>query len=366
MGALGRLGRRVGFRRHAPVRHAIRLTKDAVAAALFYSGTLRLWRRRDRTEPIILMYHSVGGEGIGPGLVVSPENFEAHLRYVRRRYRLTSVEDIVQLVEDGRPVPTDAVAVTLDDGYRDNYEHAFAILKRYDCPATIFVVVDPVEERGVPWPLAIWRGVKDTRRPEIRVSWRGEHGATIDATLRLGTESERASARRTLKRFAGGLGSEERERFVEELARQLGTGTSAGSDESVMLTWEQLREMMRAGITVGAHTLSHPRLADLDADEVRHEVTESRRILREELGAEIDLFAYPFGAPGTFGSATKRAVEEAGYRAAFATRVDGTDMTDRYELERLRIPDEPVRRFGCRLAGHRSGSRLLAWVVRGV
>lgn len=368
VGALRRLLPQVGFRRYRAVRQAIIVTKRGLGSGLYHSGALQLWRRRRRSRgsPIILMYHSVGGRGLSPDIVVSQKHFEAHIRYVRRHYRLLSLENAVKLMEAGQPVPLDAIVVTLDDGYRDTYTTSFPILKRYECPATVFVTVEPVETGRVVWPQSLWRCLKATRQPELRVVWRSATGATLDRVLPLGTEHERAEARSALKKFAGGLGAREREDFLKVMARDLGCSVESNGDEaSAVVTWDQLREMHGWGISIGSHTMTHPRLSSQDKETVRHELTESRRILSRELETEIRLFAYPFGRSRDFNEDTKRAVVETGYAAACSALVGKQDApVDVRALDRVYVPDEPVWRFALRLLQLETESRPIAWMLR--
>lgn len=364
-GALGRLLRRVGWRRHRPVRLATPAMKMGLGIGLYYSGALTRWRRRRRSRgsPIILMYHSVGGHGLSPDLVVSPARFEAHIRYLLRHYRIVSFADAVKLLEAGRPLPNHAVVVTLDDGYRDNYDEAFPILRRYGCPATIFVTVEPVETGHLPWPQALWHALNATQRSELRISWRSAHGAAIETVLPLRTGPDREGARTALKLFAGGLAVAERWAFLSMITRDLGVASTF--DARAMLTWNQLREMSRSGIAVGGHTMTHPQLPGLDEDTRRHELVECRRRLSEELATEITLFAYPFGGPESLDESCKRAVIEAGYTAGCSAMVGARNApVDLRALDRIYVPDEPTWTFALRLLQLETESRLIAWALR--
>jgi peptidoglycan/xylan/chitin deacetylase (PgdA/CDA1 family) len=96
--------------------------------------------------------------------------------------------------------------------------------------------------------------------------------------------------------------------------------------------------MRAAGVEFGSHTVSHPILSQLDADSLDRELQESKRRLETELGEACELFAYPNGSPADFGEREKRALERAGYRAAFALsgRVNrGTP--DLFALDRINI-----------------------------
>ncbi|MBV6522164.1 MAG: hypothetical protein MNPFHGCM_02310 [Gemmatimonadaceae bacterium] len=108
-------------------------------------------------------------------------------------------------------------------------------------------------------------------------------------------------------------------------------------------TWAQLREMQNAGMTIGSHTNLHVRLDKVkDPKVMRTEVVDSRTLLREKLGSDVDLFSYPFGA---ISAGAEAAVRAAGYRAARA--YVGGPWNSARDLMRLRaIPmTEDMVRF---------------------
>jgi peptidoglycan/xylan/chitin deacetylase (PgdA/CDA1 family) len=269
----------------------------------------------------------------------------------------------VTLLRAGQPLPADAVVVTLDDGYRDAYDHAFPILRRHACPATLFITIEVADTGRIPWPQALWRCLHLTRKRELHMPLRGGPGP--EGPLSLRTAADRAAAHATLKTFVGGLPAPERREILAAIARELEVEPELGPARAT-LDWDQLREMQRAGLTVGSHTLTHPRLSALDDTTLRHELVESRRRLSQELETSITLFAYPFGSPEFFDERSKRGVVEAGYVAACSAVVGpAAAPADLRALDRAYVPDEPVWKFALRLLQLETGSRLLAWTLRG-
>lgn len=94
----------------------------------------------------IIMYHSVRPNAApGNRLVVSPETFERQMRFLKEhRYKVLPLESIATLIGAKKRIPPKALAITFDDGYKDNYIYAFPILKKYSLPATVFVIVEEV------------------------------------------------------------------------------------------------------------------------------------------------------------------------------------------------------------------------------
>jgi len=111
--------------------------------------------------------------------------------------------------------------------------------------------------------------------------------------------------------------------------------------EGRMLDWDQVRRMHRAGISFGAHTMSHPSVSRLDAQGLECELEKSKRLLEQGLGAPIEDFAYPFGKPEDRSLAAELFLKSCGYRSAVTT-TEGFNMSGAspFQLRRLSIPDD--------------------------
>lgn len=92
----------------------------------------------------VLMYHSVHPDAHPDNrLSVSVESFERQMRFLRtHNYNVVTVAEIARMLDNGERIPPKTVAVTFDDGYKDNFEYAFPVLRKYHIPATLFVIID--------------------------------------------------------------------------------------------------------------------------------------------------------------------------------------------------------------------------------
>ena len=96
---------------------------------------------------LILMYHMISEPGSGEDgrYTCPPLRFERHMRFLRKkRFNIISMEQVLCFYKEGIALPERPVAITMDDGFGDNYIHAFPILKKYDIPATIFLVAGQI------------------------------------------------------------------------------------------------------------------------------------------------------------------------------------------------------------------------------
>jgi peptidoglycan/xylan/chitin deacetylase (PgdA/CDA1 family) len=304
---------------------------------------------------IILMYHSVGDSALlHRGLRVSAANFEAHLEYLSRNLAIIPLARAVDCLRRGQPMPESTVALTFDDGFRDNYETALPLLKKYRCPATVFVATDPLARRASLWPykLMFWMSRSAALRLEF---FSGELPGVGRVAFDLGTARRRRRAATAVERFFWKLARAERERLLGIVAKKLNVAPESDPfDELPMLGWDQLRAMADAGIEIGSHTVSHPSLAGIARDEASRELGESKRLLEKELGRPVRFFAYPFGGRKHLNAASERLVREAGYEAA-CTTIHGVNRSgaDPFRLLRMGVEDDPPEIFAFKLSWFR-------------
>ncbi len=119
-----------------------RILTSVLAAVLVVPGGIFWWASRHYVVPI-MMYHHVNKIDPSRQDTVSPERFEWHMAYLKKHhFNVLPLGTLVQVIQEGKPLPRRSVVITFDDGYENNYVYAFPILKKYGFPATIFVITD--------------------------------------------------------------------------------------------------------------------------------------------------------------------------------------------------------------------------------
>jgi peptidoglycan/xylan/chitin deacetylase (PgdA/CDA1 family) len=251
--------------------------------------------------------------------------FERQMRFVARRYRVVSLARLIEHLESG--APGTLLAITFDDGYRDNYENAFPILQRYGLAATIFLSTGSLDTGDPLWFEVLSGAVKTTSREFLDLE------ADIPRRFWMRTLDERLRANGELFALLRQMPEEERRQRVQAILREL--AAPSGSRRDMMLTWDQVRRMKQHGLDFGGHTVTHPFLSRLTRDQVSWEVSECKRRIEAELQAPVSHFAYPNGREEDFGPWNKDVLREAGYEAALST-IWGLNYrsTDRMELRR--------------------------------
>jgi peptidoglycan/xylan/chitin deacetylase (PgdA/CDA1 family) len=253
---------------------------------------------------LILGYHRVSeplqfDRALDRGLDVAPPVFRRHLTLLAGRFSIVSLDHLLSRLESQASVDGLA-AVTLDDGYVDNYVHAFPILSELGIPATVFLTTDNIEHARPFWTerLAAYLGRARGRLIAAPKDCGGPFDLTTDDALR-------GTFKRLILELSG-LNGARRDKWLDRL------GAEAPATWAPV-SWDQVRQMHRGGIAFGAHTKSHPSLVKLSDDDARQEIAGSRDLLHERLGVLPSQFAYPFGhADARVG----RIVEAEGFRGA--------------------------------------------------
>lgn len=208
----------------------------------------------------ILMYHYIrdasGEDELGKNLSVSPENFDAQMRWLKDNdFETVKVSDLADTervalsrVNGEGKMP---IVLTFDDGYTDAYKEAFPVLKKYGFTADFFIIMSyPDKKDGY-------------------------------------------------------------------------------------MTWDQINSLKKANMEIGAHTLTHPDLTDLDSDKAWPQITDSKD--------DTEVFCYP---SGKYNDRIKDLVKEANYVAAVTTKPGvATEKTKLFDLPRIRIENISVEEF---------------------
>jgi peptidoglycan/xylan/chitin deacetylase (PgdA/CDA1 family) len=315
----------------------------AVRTTLYRSGALALMRRAARSAVSLplLQYHSVSDEGLyrTPSIAISPALFERQMAFLATRYRVISLDDVVDCIERRRPFPPRAVAVTFDDGYRDNYAEALPVLLRHRLTATFFVTAGPVVRNERFW--VSWLRAAVLSAPDV-----SGLSATPLVPVSLPNRCDRHRREQIVGAITAGLnhaGLAERDRALAQVSRALHIERVPAGGQEPILQPEQIRDMVRLGMTIGSHTVSHPNLPSLTAAEVFSELAESKRLLQEVTGQPVRHVSYPGGPDASRPAFTGETVElarRAGYRSASTSRRQPVSLSSNvFALGRYDIND---------------------------
>ncbi len=296
-----------------------------------------LERAARRPSVLVATFHRIGSPAGGDfydGVYsASPETFRRQVMHLRDRFHLIGLDE---LVGAGLGVDRPTALITFDDGYRDNFDVAFPILQELAVPAAFFIPTGFFRNPRLTWWDHAAYVVKRTDRDRIVLDWPEAQAIAVGAGPR--TAAIAAVVRLYLD---GKVNDENERRFRSHLEERAGVAVDEQAlGRALFMTWEQVRRLAAAGMTIGSHAHDHRKLAALAEADQRFELTESKRILEQELGRAVNALAYPFGWPGAYDDRTLRLAQETGYRLAF-TAVEGVNRpdpdSDPFALRRLNV-----------------------------
>jgi peptidoglycan/xylan/chitin deacetylase (PgdA/CDA1 family) len=257
------------------------------------------------------------------------------MEYLAKTSTCMTLGQAVARLRHGTPLPPNSVAVTFDDGFRNNYTQAFPVLMDCGVPATIFLTTGHIG-RGMQllWTERVARLISGMKRPVVRLELGDEPRLWW---VRSEAEREQAASEilKLLKRLPVGL----REDRIAELVKQVEREEEPTSLERYeFLNWDDVRAMAAAGIEFGSHTVHHPVLSTLDGRQRLEEVVRSKETIERELRQPCRVFSYPNGGVGDFGDTDRRVLRQVGYTGA-ATQIPGFNdlATDPFAVRRVNI-----------------------------
>jgi peptidoglycan/xylan/chitin deacetylase (PgdA/CDA1 family) len=283
---------------------------------------------------LVLNYHRIGdgaGSEFDRGLwSASAEAFDQQVRFLKKNADVITPREFADVLgrKKGR-----YITITFDDGYRDNYEIAFSVLRSHGVSAAFFVTTGFIDTGRLAWWDEIAWIVRTSGHATLRAPGPKASELGNDAASREGTIGAVLKAYKTLP-------ADSTESYLDELAEAAGTGRFPRAEVAeVWMTWDMIREMRDSGMVIGGHTVTHPILARLSDARQREEIAGCAQRLREELGTTMDYFSYPVGHPDCFNAATRDCLRAAGVRYAFSYYggLNRFDEFDDYDVRRVAI-----------------------------
>jgi peptidoglycan/xylan/chitin deacetylase (PgdA/CDA1 family) len=284
----------------------------------FRTGALGLFRHYHRHSVLVLIYHDILPPGFPQdnplfGMSVSTDEFEWQLEYLQRHYNPITFQQLLEwLLADGW-LPPRPVLITFDDGHKNNYQFALPALTKRNMSAVCFVVAENLGLKQLTWfEDAYYRLMFSPS-----TMWKVRNGERWD----LSDKKQRTAACGRFFTVCRNLSESEQQQELASLREQLPVqpvdGKFPGRFE--FLSVEDLQAMQQHGIEIGAHTMTHPILAQLEPDASNREIALSKSRLQEQSGIPVRGFAYPFGAPQLdFTHREQDYVRQSGFSLAFA------------------------------------------------
>jgi len=303
----------------------------------------------------ILIFHRVLSE-IDPVLNWDPDaaTFSQLMVWAKKCFNILPLDDAVRRLSE-RSLPPRAASITFDDGYADNFYIARPILESLGLTATFFISTGYLNG-GIMWNDKVIEAIRHCRTSHLDLS-----------SIGLGNHelSTAASVRQCISEVLRNIKHLKPSQRNESVSKIL-TITDTIPRADLMMTSDQVIAMRQAGMQIGAHTVSHPILANIESKAVWDEVANSKCFLEALLQERIGLFAYPNGKPDLdYRMSDVEIIRKLGFDAAVTTAWGvADDATDPMQIPRFTPWDRTCFRFCARLfqmhlrnEAHRSGQK---------
>ena len=262
--------------------------------------------RRHAPSPIlsILTYHHIAEHD--PSYPYDPEvadanpaQFRRHLETVARHGNPIGIDDVLAAI-NGAPLPNNPVLVTFDDGYRSCHDVALPILRSVGIRATFFIATSFVSERRLYW----WERISLLlHQAQHQAQHKAKHGAKKTAVITyprpITLDLDDGKVKNTLTDLVKDTQNLDLDRFLDELSKALEVEWTpqieAGHANHLIMTWDEVRALARAGMDIESHGRHHRVLQTLEGAALEDELAGSRRDLEAQIGRPVRAIAYPVG-----------------------------------------------------------------------
>ncbi|HFD31797.1 MAG TPA: hypothetical protein ENJ28_03655 [Gammaproteobacteria bacterium] len=255
-----------------------------------------------KDQLLILMYHRVlpkedqRYQQEQPGMLVTPNTFKMHLKVLKKYFQPIHLSEWIHAAIHSRPLPKKAVAITFDDGWIDNYQYAYPLLKEESFPASIFLVSGMVGTSTTFWPEQLIKIILQASELPHNHAWNTEPFQWLGTLMQTAhLNKNKPNIEDIDQLICKAKCFSEKELYEKISAMQKILPVQPTSPE--ILNWEQAREMSASGlIQYGSHTCNHTRMNTSLTDKVLYsEILNSKKAIEFHLNHPVDLFCYPNG-----------------------------------------------------------------------
>ncbi len=266
------------------------------------------WLRGE--ELVVLGWHNIESTWRYPAPAGSGlRGFVSQMRALRSMTNVVPLETAFADLRAGRRLPHRAVALTFDDGYRDNLELAVPVLRDLGLPAMFYLVPGILDGDVTPWWERVgWAFAQATvERAELA-------GVPLDLT----TDGARAASLERAESVLKARDEAGRREGVAELVEALAP-KGGGPAGDLFMDWDDAKRLVGSGAAVGSHTMRHSILARERGPAQLEDLKESKRRLESDLQTPVGSLAYPNGQAADYDATTRAAAGAAGFSNAVTT-----------------------------------------------
>tara|TARA_Y100001970_G_scaffold2704_1_gene3203 strand:+ start:58139 stop:59158 length:1020 start_codon:yes stop_codon:yes gene_type:complete len=318
---------------------------------LFYSfgnsGISKRLVNRWKGDAIILCYHRVSknkkrSNFLNPCDSLNTDQilFEEHLNHLSSNYNCVSLSELMNSSNDEHN--GFKVAITFDDGYKDNYQNALPILEKYNIPATIFISTRFIEGDIQTWWYDLWEIVLNNSRLDFQINEK-QYSVVITSITR------KLKIYHLISNYLIMMDYKSQTTFMKKLISKYPVQVY----KQEFLNYDELNKLNNHQlITVGAHSHNHSSLSNISNRELLFEISHSKKLLEKKLKSKIEHIAYPYGRKENISTRVIEATREVGYKYGYTTLCRKFNRNDPYYVPRHLINDSiDLKKLQVKLSG---------------
>lgn len=288
---------------------------------------LRLFKKNTVT---VLMYHGITASNNPIANFdhkhVEKAKFEEQLLYLQKHYEIIALQDFILWRQGEKTFQKPAIMLTFDDGYKNCYTQLFPILKKYNLPATIFLPTKYIGTKQPAWyDIQSWC-IAQTKKQDVTIQGK---------KFLLETDKQKIAILVQIKKLMHN-NPKQRKEIIQEIINQTACNPKACNDRDILfMSWKECREMQENNITFGSHSVTHHIMTELNENEIKKEITASKKEIEKHVKKPCIAFSYPFGNNNL---SIRKIVAEEGYNYAFTTTYGtNTEKTNPFQLKRIAL-----------------------------
>ena len=319
------------------------ILKKTYYYSLDFFGQNRRAFKRKWPSITILTYHSVVPDDAPIRHyeyrnAVTVSGFDEQIKLLTKYFKIISLTEALERLEYGK-LQANYVVITFDDGYWNNYQFAFPVLKRHNVPAAFFVTTSLIGTQECLWTDWVTFIFFKTESKQFELNYKNQN-----FSFKLDSMKDRIDASEELKTFMKSLPFDETKSILEKL-KQITQVTAhpvfEDRDRYAFMNWSHVREMAQQGMEIGSHTHTHALLSMLNNQTVEYELALSKRLIEQNTDQKCLFFAYPNGQERDFNEDHISILRQLGFKSAL-TQIPGfvTIQSNLYRLPRINITNQ--------------------------
>lgn len=248
----------------------------------------------------------------GPSVHTHASDLDEFLKLLKTRYEVMSLSDLVRRITERQALDFDSVAVTIDDGYRNNLSIGLPVFQDHKVPVTLYIATGYVgTSRMLPMETLAYVLLSTSNQ---EVEWPLNSGQVFT----LSPLSGRALANRQIGAVLKTLSPSKLEFEIASLAERLSVDLREAP--RTMLNWDEVRQLDASGVEIGSHAVSHNIMSRMPFDEACSELLQSKDVIERNLGKTVRHFAFPNGRVEDFNDELRSYAEGIGYISVASSR----------------------------------------------